>query len=292
MYKELVGEFESKKSTSSVLEIKSQKLSALSSKICKLKAEKSCNEQHMISFKRELSNIAISMTGGKELEDAVRSLYKKYVREEKLLTHTGGRIVSKRTLHNVSLLIKEEKDSDFDDYNQGKSYCYTLSVTQNVFYSYFYFYINLFLFLFLCFSVQFILAYFTSYVVLYTVWYGTGHGLNGGGGGGVIGGVGGGVGSGNRSSRAGTGVSTHTPLPLPVLASGGASASAADVVRDVEEALIDAAKEVSTSTPQVMCVRADMYAVIVKLQEKDFSYNSVEYPIFLFSFITTSFKIR
>ena len=55
-----------------------------------------------ISFKRELSNIAISMTGGKELEDAVRSLYKKYVREEKLSTHTGGRIVSKRTLHNVN----------------------------------------------------------------------------------------------------------------------------------------------------------------------------------------------
>ena len=123
MYKELVGEFELKKSTSSVLEIKSQKISLLSSKISKLKAEISCNEQHMISFKRELSNIAISMTGGKELEDAVRSLYKKYVREEKLLTHTGGRIVSKRTLHNVSLLIKEEKDSDFDDYNQGKLYC-------------------------------------------------------------------------------------------------------------------------------------------------------------------------
>ena len=128
MYKELVGEFESKKSTNSALEIKSQKISLLSSKISKLKAEISSKEQYMISFKRELSNIAISMTGGKELEDAVRSLYKKYVREEKLLTHTGGRIVSKRTLHNVSQLIKEEKDSDFDDFNQGQLFLFRFSL--------------------------------------------------------------------------------------------------------------------------------------------------------------------
>ena len=120
MYQELVTEFESKKSVSCVLELKSQKISLLSSKISKLKAEISSKEQYMISFKRELSNIAISMTGGKELEDAVRSLYKKYVREEKLLTHTGGRIVSKRTLNNVSQLIKEERDTEFDDYYQGK----------------------------------------------------------------------------------------------------------------------------------------------------------------------------
>lgn len=119
MYQELVTEFESKKSVSSVLEIKSQKITLLSSKISKLKAEISSKEEYMISFKRELSNIAVSMTGGKELEDAVRSLYKKYVREEKLLTHTGGRIVSKRTLHNVSQLIKEERDTEFDDYYQG-----------------------------------------------------------------------------------------------------------------------------------------------------------------------------
>lgn len=121
MYQELVTEFESKKSASSVLEVKSQKISLLSSKISRLKAEISTKEQYMISFKRELSNIAISMTGGKELEDAVRSLYKKYVREEKLLTHTGGRIVSKRTLHNVSQLIREDRDTDFDDFSQGET---------------------------------------------------------------------------------------------------------------------------------------------------------------------------
>lgn len=121
MYQELATEFESKKSVSSVLEIKSQKISLLSSKILGLKAELSTREQYMISFKRELSNIAISMTGGKELEDAVRSLYKKYVREEKLSTHTGGRIVSKRTLHNVRQLIKEDRGTEFDDYyNQGE----------------------------------------------------------------------------------------------------------------------------------------------------------------------------
>ena len=64
----------------------------------------------------------------------------------------------------------------------------------------------------------------------------------------------GGVGSGYKSARAGTPV----PLLLPVTASASAAASAADVVRDVEEALIDAAKEVSTLLVMFVCVRADM----------------------------------
>lgn len=88
-----------------------------------------------------------------------------------------------------------------------------------------------------------------SCTFLNTTRYGIGHGLNGGG-------VG--VGSGNRSARAGAGVSTHASvsLPVPVTASGGAGASAADVVRDVEEALIDAAKEVSTPLVMYVCVCA------------------------------------
>ena len=89
MYEELVHEFEFKKSATNVLEVKDQKISLLMSEVAKLKTELGSNDQYVISFKRELGNIASSMTVGKELEESVRMLYKKYVRGEKVMAHTA-----------------------------------------------------------------------------------------------------------------------------------------------------------------------------------------------------------
>ena len=89
MYEELVDEFEFKKSASNILEVKDQKILTLTLEVQKLKSSMVSNDQLLISFKRELGNIASSMTVGKELEESVRMLYKKYVRGEKVVTHNS-----------------------------------------------------------------------------------------------------------------------------------------------------------------------------------------------------------
>ena len=88
MYEELVEEFEFKKSATNILEIKDSKISNLTLEINKLKSEMNANDQYITSFKRELGNIASSMIMGKELEEVVRLLYKKYVRGEKVAIHS------------------------------------------------------------------------------------------------------------------------------------------------------------------------------------------------------------
>lgn len=44
--------------------------------------------QYIAAFKRDLGNVAGSMVAGRELEEAVRVLYKKYVRGEKGLENS------------------------------------------------------------------------------------------------------------------------------------------------------------------------------------------------------------
>ena len=88
MYEELVDEFEFKKSATSVLEAKDQRIALLTLEMTKLKTELNQSLQYVTGFKRELGNIAGSMTAGKELEESVRMLYKKYVRGEKVLAGT------------------------------------------------------------------------------------------------------------------------------------------------------------------------------------------------------------
>ncbi len=47
-------------------------------------------EQYIAAFKRELGNIVSSMVVGKELEESVKQIYKKFVRGE-----TGGKAFTK-----------------------------------------------------------------------------------------------------------------------------------------------------------------------------------------------------
>ena len=104
MYEELVDEFEFKKSASNILEVKDQKILTLTLEVQKLKSSMVSNDQLLISFKRELGNIASSMTVGKELEESVRMLYKKYVRGEKVVTH-NSKVGSEGALKRASGLI-------------------------------------------------------------------------------------------------------------------------------------------------------------------------------------------
>jgi hypothetical protein len=64
----------------------------------------STKDQYVVSFKRELGNIASSMTVGKELEESVRMLYKKYVRGEKVM-NTTAKVGSEGTMRKVNMLM-------------------------------------------------------------------------------------------------------------------------------------------------------------------------------------------
>ena len=79
MYEELVGEFETKKSTSDVLFKKEQKISMLLQELTALKQDVASKDLLVAGFQRELGNIATSAVAGKELEESVRMMYKKFV---------------------------------------------------------------------------------------------------------------------------------------------------------------------------------------------------------------------
>ena len=64
-------------------EFKEQKITLLSNELAKIGVDAKKNETYISAFKRDLGNVASSMVSGRELEEAVRVLYKKYVRGEK-----------------------------------------------------------------------------------------------------------------------------------------------------------------------------------------------------------------
>ena len=82
MYEELVGEFDFKKGMHDQLEVKDKKLTNSIQEVSKLRADKHEKEVYIAAFKRELGNIVASMVSGKELEESIRILYRKYVRGE------------------------------------------------------------------------------------------------------------------------------------------------------------------------------------------------------------------
>lgn len=79
MYKELREEFRLKKQNMQENEDRDNQLIFLNSEITKYRALEREKEQYITGFKRELGNIILSMTVGKELEEAVNLLYSKFV---------------------------------------------------------------------------------------------------------------------------------------------------------------------------------------------------------------------
>lgn len=82
MYEELVGEFDNKNAVISQNDVKDKKLHHASKEISKLRADKQDKEVYIAAFKRELNNIVSANMQGKDLEESLRLLYRKYVRGE------------------------------------------------------------------------------------------------------------------------------------------------------------------------------------------------------------------
>lgn len=82
MYEELVEEFDYKRETASTLEQRKKKIGILTSELKMVRDDNAKKEQYVSNFKRELGNIITSNAVGKDLEEAVRLLYRKYVRGE------------------------------------------------------------------------------------------------------------------------------------------------------------------------------------------------------------------
>ena len=82
MYEELVGEFDNKNAVMNQNEVKEKRLQFMSAEINTLRRDRKEKELYITAFKRELNNIVSSNTQGKDLEESIRLLYRKYVRGE------------------------------------------------------------------------------------------------------------------------------------------------------------------------------------------------------------------
>jgi hypothetical protein len=82
MYEELVDEFEQKKNSEIDREKNDQRSALVSQELAFEKVQSRKRERYINSFKRELGNIVSAMIIGKELEESVRLLYRKYVKGE------------------------------------------------------------------------------------------------------------------------------------------------------------------------------------------------------------------
>jgi hypothetical protein len=110
MYEELVEEFSTKKANSEASALQEQKIVWISQDLYKMRQSVREKEQYITAFKRELNNIVSSMVVGKELEESVKSLYKKFVRgetESKTVVKLGDHIVEK-----VADLLHTNNDDD------------------------------------------------------------------------------------------------------------------------------------------------------------------------------------
>lgn len=98
MYEELVEEFNSKKANAEATALQEQKIMWISQDLAKMRQSVREKEQYITAFKRELNNIMSSMVVGKELEESVKLLYKKFVRgesESKAFVKIGDHIMEK-----------------------------------------------------------------------------------------------------------------------------------------------------------------------------------------------------
>ena len=108
MYEELVGEFDNKSIVMNQNEVKDKKIAFMSQELSKLRTDRREKELYIAAFKRELNNIVSSNTQGKDLEESIRLLYRKYVRGEAVgekLTKSSDEVAQK-----VQDLVKGSSD--------------------------------------------------------------------------------------------------------------------------------------------------------------------------------------
>ena len=98
MYEELVGEFDNKNAVINQNEAKEKRLLFMSAEINGLRSDRKEKELYISAFKRELNNIVSSNTQGKDLEESIRLLYRKYVRGESVgdkMTKSSDEVANK-----------------------------------------------------------------------------------------------------------------------------------------------------------------------------------------------------
>lgn len=120
MYEELVGEFDNKNTVMLQNDVKDKKIAFISQEISKLRADKREKELYITAFKRELNNIVSSNTQGKDLEESIRLLYRKYVRGEAIgekLTKSSDEVAQK-----VQDLVKGSSDIISTAHLKGRVY--------------------------------------------------------------------------------------------------------------------------------------------------------------------------
>jgi hypothetical protein len=84
MYEEMVRDGDQKTAELAQSAAKDRRIEILNKEVMKARSDSKVSEQYIQGFKKDLSNVANSMSVGKELEETVRVLYKKYVRGEKV----------------------------------------------------------------------------------------------------------------------------------------------------------------------------------------------------------------
>jgi len=117
MYEELVEEFDSKKASTVESDQKDQKITMISQEIVKLRGDIKQKEAFIAAFRRELGIVIGSSLKGKDMEDSVKMLYKKYV-----LNETTGKVVKSSALaikKTKELLTTTPDDYDSDDEKDG-----------------------------------------------------------------------------------------------------------------------------------------------------------------------------
>ena len=106
MYEELVEEFEKKKGDKIEKEKNEQRNALVLADLNHERLKNRKRERFVAAFKRELGNIVSAMVSGKELEDSVRLLYRKFVK---------GDVIADSTIKASEQAIDATKDLLADD---------------------------------------------------------------------------------------------------------------------------------------------------------------------------------
>jgi len=116
MYEELVEEFENKKEESMKAEAKDLRISAFIHEVGLLRQDNRQKDIYIATFRRELENV-IGAFGQKELESAVKQLYRKYVKGEnvKMDFKTAAGVSAQDESGAVQFLLRGEDSDDDSD---------------------------------------------------------------------------------------------------------------------------------------------------------------------------------
>ena len=109
MYEELVEEFENKKENEIIKEKSEQRANLVVEDLNRVHILLRKSDRYINAFKRELGNIVSAMVMGKELEESVRLLYRKYVKGE-VIGETTVKASEQATAMAMSMIHKKDDD--------------------------------------------------------------------------------------------------------------------------------------------------------------------------------------